>query len=107
MRPQPHTYTSIKALESIGRLYPNGTVLNNVTSTDFSAIPSGQLGLNQSELPPQIPEAVGPNSQLFADNVAEIQAGKPWWQGKFSPFEIRQDDWDTNHGCSSLNSFGY
>ncbi|KAH8085188.1 Six-hairpin glycosidase-like protein [Filobasidium floriforme] len=76
----PHTYTSIKALETVGRLYPNGTVLDTVLSTDFSAIPTGQLGMNETDLPVQPADAIGPNSELFAKNVAEIQAGKPWWQ---------------------------
>lgn len=38
--------------------------------------------MNETDLPVQPADAIGPNSELFATNVAEIQAGKPWWQGE-------------------------
>jgi hypothetical protein len=38
--------------------------------------------MNETDLPIQPADAIGPNSELFATNVAEIQAGKPWWQGE-------------------------
>lgn len=77
----PHVYTSIKALETLGRSFPNATSFNgSATLSDFSQIPAGQLGLNQSDLQPQPSSAIGNNSMSFSANVAAIQQGKPWWQ---------------------------
>lgn len=77
----PHVYTSIKALETLGRNFPNATSFDgNVTLADFNQIPAGQLGINQTDLQPQPSSSIGNNSMSFSANVAAIQQGKPWWQ---------------------------
>lgn len=77
----PHVYTSIKALETLGRLYPNASSFQgDVVLTDFGSIPEGQLGLTESELQRQPADAIGNNSVSFAAEVSSIQKGKPWWQ---------------------------
>lgn len=77
----PHVYTSIKALETLGRNFPNATSFTgNVTLADFGQVPAGQLGINQTDLQPQPSSAIGNNSMSFSANVAAIQQGKPWWQ---------------------------
>jgi alpha,alpha-trehalase len=78
----PHAYTAIKAFEAVGRLYPNGTVLDQVVTTDFSLVPPGQFGLNQSQIPSQNVSLVSVNTRNFRADLTAIQAGKPWWQGE-------------------------
>lgn len=78
----PHAYSSIKAFEAVGRLYPNGTVLNETVITDFSLVPAGQFGLEESELPKQNVSLVSPNTRTFRADLTKMQAGKPWWQGE-------------------------
>lgn len=79
----PHAYTAIKAFEAMGRLYPNGTVLDQVVTTDFSLIPTGQFGLNQTQLPVQNSSLVSRNTKTFRADLTAVQSGKPWWQGEF------------------------
>lgn len=81
---QPHTYTGIKALEAIGRVFPNGTTVDSILLSDFSSIPQNQLGIEEDQLPVQPQDVIGPNAKDFAARVKDIQAGKPWWQGKKS-----------------------
>lgn len=57
-------------------------MLESVISTNFSSIPVNQLGLNETDLPEQPQDAIGPNSPVFARSVAEVQQGLPWWKGK-------------------------
>lgn len=76
-----HAYTTIKAAESIGRLWPNATSFGNVTLSNFSSIPFNQLGLNESQLQEQPSAAVSNFSTSYAASLDQVQAGKPWWQG--------------------------
>ncbi|KAJ9092112.1 hypothetical protein QFC21_006978 [Naganishia friedmannii] len=89
----PHAYTAIKAFEAIGRLYPNGTVLDQVVTTDFSLVPVGQFGLNQTQLPVQNASLVSRNTKTFRADLTAIQMGKPWWQGHvFEKFSLVDPD---------------
>lgn len=78
----PHLYTTIKSLEAVGRLYPNGTILNETLSTDFSLVPPGQFGLNETQIPKQNASLVSTNTRTFRQDLTAMQAGKPWWQGE-------------------------
>jgi len=74
----PHVHVGLKALEAIGRVNSNASTLQNVSLSDFAQIPSGQLGFNESGLPPQDPSLLGNNSIQFEARVSEMQRGKPW-----------------------------
>lgn len=76
----PHAYSSIKAFEAVGRLYPNGTVLNETVTTDFSLVPAGQFGLNETQVPKQNASLVSNNTRTFRADLTAMQTGKPWWQ---------------------------
>lgn len=77
----PHVYTGIKALETVLRINPNSSVVPNITLTDFTRIPTGQLGLNQSQLPPQPASALGNGTADLDQAIAQMQKGKPWPTG--------------------------
>ncbi|WRT68588.1 uncharacterized protein IL334_005566 [Kwoniella shivajii] len=68
----PHLHTTIKAFETLGRLYPNASTLSNLT-IPYSQVASGQLGINETALQPQPASTIG-NVSL---QVQEAQ-GKPW-----------------------------
>ncbi|KAJ9102042.1 hypothetical protein QFC19_004970 [Naganishia cerealis] len=85
----PHAYSAIKAFEAVGRLYPNGTVLDEVVTTDFSLVPVGQFGLNKTQLPVQNASLVSNNTATFRADLTAIQAGKPWWQALAIEFANR------------------
>ncbi|WVR09451.1 hypothetical protein IAU60_006518 [Kwoniella sp. DSM 27419] len=68
----PHLHTTIKAFETLGRLYPNASVLGNIT-VPFSEVVSGQLGVNETDLPPQPSSTLG-NVSLEVPGAQ----GKPW-----------------------------
>jgi hypothetical protein len=74
----PHIHIAIKAMEALGRVNSNTSTLQNVSLSDFSQVQSGQLGFNESGLPPQDPSLLGNNSLQFEARVAEMQRGKPW-----------------------------
>ena len=64
--------TSIRTFEALGRAHPNAKTLSNLTLS-FDELPSGQLGLQESELQPQPLETVG-NVSLYTQEAF----GKPW-----------------------------
>jgi len=68
--------TTIKAFEAIGRAVgENNTspVASGNITVEFDAVVSGQLGLEESELPPQPEETIG---NLTSQN--EVAVGLPW-----------------------------
>ncbi len=81
----PHVYTGIKALETILRINPNSSVVSNISLSDFSQIPTGQLGLNQSQLPVQPASVLGNDTTAFKQSIEQMQKGQPWpncrWRG--------------------------
>jgi len=64
--------SSIKAFETLGRIYPNATTLSQIT-LNYPSIPPNQLGLNETDLQPQPASTVG-------DTVLQTEEarGKPW-----------------------------
>jgi alpha,alpha-trehalase len=67
-----HTDSSIKAFETLGRLYPNATTLSQIT-LDFFSIPPNQFGLNETELQTQ------PMGTIGNTTLETLEAkGKPW-----------------------------
>ena len=68
----PHTYTSIKTLETLGRVVGNASVLPNIT-VGFDDVVPGQLGLNSSDLVPQPGNTIG-NATLYTGMSADL----PW-----------------------------
>ncbi|ORY35701.1 Six-hairpin glycosidase-like protein [Naematelia encephala] len=68
----PHVYSSIKAFETLSRLYPNASILTNDTLS-FADVATGQFGLNETDLPPQSSSTLG-NVTLQTQEAK----GKPW-----------------------------
>ncbi|WVN86234.1 uncharacterized protein L203_101395 [Cryptococcus depauperatus CBS 7841] len=64
-----HLYTTIKAFETLGRVVPNASALHNLT-VPFSQVASFQLGLNESNLPPQPSSTIG-NVSVMTDSTAD------------------------------------
>ncbi|WVQ79741.1 hypothetical protein IAT38_001841 [Cryptococcus sp. DSM 104549] len=68
----PHAYTSIKAFETLGRTFPNASVLDDIT-LNFTDIAPNQLGLAESDLQPQPASTIGNVSLEIAESK-----DKPW-----------------------------
>jgi alpha,alpha-trehalase len=80
--------TTIKAFEAIGRAIGDAApvAVDNIT-IEFDGVVAGQLGLNESELPPQPSETIG---NLTSQN--EVAVGLPWpkalaveWANRYVP----------------------
>ncbi|EJT47475.1 hypothetical protein A1Q1_03730 [Trichosporon asahii var. asahii CBS 2479] len=48
-----HVYTTIKGLDTLERTIKNASVLPQLSLTNFSAVTPNQLGMNETQLPPQ------------------------------------------------------
>ncbi|KAI9637637.1 Six-hairpin glycosidase-like protein [Dioszegia hungarica] len=85
----PHTYTSIKAFQTLGRVVGNASIVSNAT-IPFSDVVSGQLGLNETQLPAQDASLQGSANLTVpsARNVSwplalEIEYANRYMQGAF------------------------
>ena len=68
----PHAYTSIKAMETLGRLLPNASSLGNLT-TGFANVTNGQFNLTETDLQPQPQSTIGNSTRALAQ-----AANLPW-----------------------------
>ncbi|WWC71393.1 uncharacterized protein I206_105348 [Kwoniella pini CBS 10737] len=68
----PHLHTTIKAFETLGRLYPNASTLSNLT-VPYAQVAPGQLGVEEADLQPQPASTIG-NVSLQTQEAAN----KPW-----------------------------
>jgi alpha,alpha-trehalase len=55
----PHAYTTIKAMENLGRLIPMASSLSSLALTSFSEVAPGQFGMNVTELPTAALDTLG------------------------------------------------
>lgn len=79
----PHVYTTIKGLETLDRTLKNASVLPQLSLTNFSAVTTNQLGMNESQLPQQ-PTATRGNVTYANETQHLLNAAAgtlPWPRG--------------------------